>query len=295
MFETDVSRCNLAITEKKTAALFDLTPTRVVLSSPYPQYNAFSLNMRRKAEILQYPNNRTNTKTNNFTKNQKWSQLVHRYASGTRSPIGTIANCPNRMVNENITKPTWTTASNVPGPPMMLQMDPNIPLYNYNGVSQRSYSMLPNNRNSFNFFPFFTLVDPSSTILLGSIVFSRYTEPDAFFQTPILNIPIGVSLHGILPDQATLTFTLSRYVVRTVTDTIVYSTNESNFQVSLSQDMMQRVSGTTDISASIFLDTLTIPSFTISSGPNYVYNMYAYFHGISFNNTFTTQLFVVNT
>jgi hypothetical protein len=62
---------------KSQAALNNIPPIRMNLLSPYPKYERFDLDMRRKVEILKYDNNNSNTKTNNFTKNQKWSMLIN--------------------------------------------------------------------------------------------------------------------------------------------------------------------------------------------------------------------------
>jgi hypothetical protein len=59
--------------------LFTNPPVRYTPISPYekfPQYTKTQFDMRRKAEVLSYKANKTNTKTNNFTKANKWSQLV---------------------------------------------------------------------------------------------------------------------------------------------------------------------------------------------------------------------------
>jgi hypothetical protein len=87
--------------------------------SPYPNYTQGQLDMRRKAEILQYKKN--STQTTQLTKSQKFSSVVN----------GTYRVNSNKVCNENLLQPTPTTASNIPGPPMILQYDPTVPLYNY--------------------------------------------------------------------------------------------------------------------------------------------------------------------
>jgi len=94
---------------------------RYELKSPYEvgQYTQQDLNMRRKAEILLY--NNQSSKGNTLTKNQKWS-LINKRAT---TPFN------NRVCkNGNILTPS--SACDVPGPPIELYLDPNVPLYNYN-------------------------------------------------------------------------------------------------------------------------------------------------------------------
>ena len=117
--------CNL-----RSARRFNVPPPRLNLLSPYPYYTKEQLDMRRKAEILKYKAVDQNTKTNDLTKNQKWANLakgrnMSQYANYYQS-LNSEQDCPS-----DVTLPTLTTASDVPGPPMYLYYDPNVPLYNY--------------------------------------------------------------------------------------------------------------------------------------------------------------------
>jgi hypothetical protein len=99
------------------------------------------LNMRRKAEILKYESNRMPNQTNNLTKKQKWSRLVTQPNRGIPEPDpNNPDNCPTNV-------PISTTASGVPGPPMLLYEDPNIPLYNF--IVTRSYAYNVPNENAY--------------------------------------------------------------------------------------------------------------------------------------------------
>ena len=100
--------------------------------------------MRRKVEILKYSASNTNSKTNNFTKSERWKQLVSGNYQRRTIPQYDIA---NSVTNNNIIDcssndsiPLPTSSSGVPGPTVFLYKDPNVPLYNYNVV--RSYSIL---------------------------------------------------------------------------------------------------------------------------------------------------------
>jgi hypothetical protein len=102
-------------------------PPRMTLNSPYPIFTKNQLDMRRKFEILQY--NKNASQTNKKTKSQKFATVV-----SSRNNVNVRIPC-----KENLFKPTWTSASNIPGSPMILQYDPSVPIYNYQTV-QNSYS-----------------------------------------------------------------------------------------------------------------------------------------------------------
>jgi hypothetical protein len=103
-------------------------PRREIVS-PYgrpPFYSIFQLDMRRKAEILQYNGNATNTKTNNQTKAERFSQVVNGNSQYQRYLANLDVSC---QIETNKYTPSYF--SNVPPPYINLQYDPNIPLYNY--------------------------------------------------------------------------------------------------------------------------------------------------------------------
>ena len=102
-------------------------PTRMTPVSPYPIFTKIQLDMRRKFEILQY--NKNASQTNKKTKSQKFSSVV-----SSRNNVNVRVPC-----TENLFKPTWTTASNIPGSPMILHYDQTVPIYNYQTV-QNPYS-----------------------------------------------------------------------------------------------------------------------------------------------------------
>lgn len=65
--------------QRKQQMLFNIPPVRFTPISPYenfPQFTKAQFDMRRKAEVLSYNASKSNTKSNNFTKANKWAQLV---------------------------------------------------------------------------------------------------------------------------------------------------------------------------------------------------------------------------
>jgi hypothetical protein len=223
----------ILISQRNEYNYYNAPPARIETISPYPANTPSDLNMRRKAEILQYKNNSQNTKTNNLTKKQNYALLsrgiVNELSQYTISslnnpilqpyyygynpvnmagliPIGTrvsvtgygyllksfnvagkiystqiqyshygslgtiygvvnddinhpvysvlytnsttddvsgenitpiLLNTPPCDTNETVYK--WSTESDVPGSPILLHIDPSIPLYNYINNVQSSY------------------------------------------------------------------------------------------------------------------------------------------------------------
>jgi hypothetical protein len=152
--------CNL----RKRQQLFAMPSFRATPISPYPQYTEQQLNMRRKAEILQYAGNRMNTKTNNLTKTGRYAQVIsgkyqaQSYATVyketvsythdsvldlsqvviTRTPV--YYNLDPACTLDNMI-PVPTSSSDVPGPIINLFNDTNIPLYNYAGSANQNYAI----------------------------------------------------------------------------------------------------------------------------------------------------------
>ena len=86
--------------------------------------------MRRKYEILQYSANAQSTQTNNLTKKQQYSLSIRGYGPYQRYSAAALAqfdSCPIPQVP--------TTSSNIPGPSILLYKDDNVPLYNYQPVT----------------------------------------------------------------------------------------------------------------------------------------------------------------
>ena len=70
---------NYICQQRKISMLFNVPPTRYNPTNPYiqfPQFTKMQFDMRRKAEVLQYNANQSNTKTNNLTKAQKAALIL---------------------------------------------------------------------------------------------------------------------------------------------------------------------------------------------------------------------------
>jgi hypothetical protein len=176
MTTIDISLNNICNQRQQQLSNFSTPPIRYNPVSPYPTYNQKQLNMRRKAEILNYSAARTNTKTNNYTKAEKYALLVSRknqkqsfttifepsfgvvyYPNAVQGNIFEIrrnttvnvfdfnvikANTLSCAPNNNML-PTPTSSSDVPGPIEYLVKDLTVPLYNY-ATNENAYSIYPN-------------------------------------------------------------------------------------------------------------------------------------------------------
>jgi hypothetical protein len=130
------------LSQKQQSAYYNIPPPRLNIVSPYPIYTTEQLNMRRKVEILKYSGSQQNTKTNSFTKKQQFSNLVRNAGNNKKVSQYVVNQGSNLVCLSDKLKPTSTTACDVPGKPMILQYDPNVPLYNYgNYKNNRSYAV----------------------------------------------------------------------------------------------------------------------------------------------------------
>lgn len=136
-----MSSFNCAV--RKLNMQYHVPPTRfsVLDRSPYLAanggYTQDQLNMRRKAEVLKYDGSQKGNRINSQTRAQRFSQVVRGFSQNQRArDIQTACE----------TLPTLSTRSGVPGPPIVLQLDKSVPLYNY-ASNIRSYSNLPNTEN----------------------------------------------------------------------------------------------------------------------------------------------------
>lgn len=116
----------------RNSLVFNVPGTRYTPVNPYLNgYTQAQLDMRRKAEILQYnkSSNGKSSKKDKFVTAVKGSLQRRTFSSYYLKAVqdGAEQLCPS-----DILIPTLTTSSDVPGPAMYLNYDPTIPLYNYN-------------------------------------------------------------------------------------------------------------------------------------------------------------------
>jgi hypothetical protein len=183
--------------QKAKRALYNVPAARFNMVCPYPQYTAQQLDMRRKAEILKYGANKTNTKTNNFTKAQEYAMM----SNGTSSYRFSQQELKNILDGKTICNvkdiiPTPTSSSDVPGPVIQLYNDPSIPLYNY-ATNIRSYGIVNPEDNSF--FTTYTYNDLNAANETITTLFSLYLRNNITldYNTYSFETPVSLSLKGV--------------------------------------------------------------------------------------------------
>jgi len=185
MANIDLSLAVICAEIKKRKTLIFEPPSRYTPNNPYidnPQYNQNDFNMRRKAEILLYRKNSSQSNST-LTKAQQYAKLINSNASmskyndtilyqndGSGNFYQIVVKYPDRYTVSQVVVgydiydnsinidvyniipgkravpcPTKinvpTSSSNVPGPPMNLYNDTNVPLVYYNNTFQ-SYGII---------------------------------------------------------------------------------------------------------------------------------------------------------
>lgn len=147
-----------ACSQRAKRMLFSYPTNRFDIISPYTDssYTPFDLDMRRKAEILEYKGNAQASKSNNPTRKQNISNVLsgkyqkktynyNTYYESTatyRKATDLVEYTYNLVVERDASNNidadcsagiiyTPTTASGVPGPTINLYKDETVPLYNY--------------------------------------------------------------------------------------------------------------------------------------------------------------------
>lgn len=189
------------------------TPVRYEgVASPYLQNISMKgrpptqqeLDMRRKAEILQY-NKNNNSK---LTGKQKYTQIVSavRTRRGATDVSGNlfISDCPNDLYI-----PTPSSSSDVPGPVIMLYYDPAIPLYKYaDNTSINGEVIYPTQPWSYsiaNDIPIYTTINGVNTYNeMTDLLRIAIIKPNDTTIRLNMTIPVGVRVVGTANTTATL-------------------------------------------------------------------------------------------
>ena len=278
MGEPNCDTLQNALNQRRKMQLLNIPPTRFTPVSPYPQYTVFQLNMRRKAEILKYSASNSNSKTNNFTKSERWAQLISgNYQRRTipQSDIIKSATTNNRIDCPSDTSLLIpTSSSGVPGSVMNLYEDPAIPLYNYNVV--RSYSILDdNNDQKWNTNAYNDIVCTSGNETLITLLGIRqYIDKPTY--TFNIQTSVGLYVSGNVNSSGystPLTFSISNIEcniyynnTKVLSQPITFS-GLNNLTVNIQQSSIGQ------FNASIYVENITIENFTLNTLNNMVYDI----------------------
>jgi hypothetical protein len=189
---TDISLCR-ALNSRKM--VLQLTPplSRFETITPYtnPAYTQWRLDMRRKAEILQYRKNASSTRASSYTSVMRGQKII--------------------TCNEDRTKLTPTSSCDVPGAVAFLQYEPTVPLYNF-ALNVDNYGMAtPDIQNKFGYAAETDIQMTSGKETTMASVASIDLETYKFR----LNAPIGVYVSGTAPStDISGTITISNITVR---------------------------------------------------------------------------------
>jgi hypothetical protein len=269
-------------TQRQQLAFLNKPANRLELVFPPSGFTTDQLNMRRKAEILKYNANKTNTKTNNLTKAQKWallannnnSQSLSQHFLSNASP--TVPLCPY-----DISIATPTSSSDVPGPIMYLRYDASVPLYNYTD-GQNTYGII--NREDTSFWKTFSATDISfATAVDTHLMFVEFTSlvnPGNYHFAISTPVSIYVSGNGIGNPNSNLV----RFSVSSISAAIYYS-NQLVYTVPSSSilnnlqpvEFDTRYCSTNRFFVSQYVGILTINQIPLGIAPGFVYEIRATF------------------
>ena len=254
--------------------------------SPYPAFTKPALDMRRKAEILQY-----SQQSNNFTKNKKWSILTKQAAINNRR----ICLYPNQSIK------IPSTSSDVPGPPILLYNDPNVPLYMYsdgqnvdNQLNSVAYTNLKENWTIYTITD--ALVQNKTKTSLGNLVI-LYPAYSAYSFS--LKTPISLSISGI--KQPVGIFSSTAKIISTITSATlnVYYSEMEILTIPLDVTNLSSMTITFDDTPSAFqayqyIGDILAENIELNTISQYVYTFYlvlgiSYIQYDSFGNILTTE------
>lgn len=241
--------------------------------SPYPNYKQYELDMRRKAEILEYKASNKPSLQNSLTKSQKYAQLMN----GTFKP----KNCPDTIIY----KPTYY--SNVPGPVQDLYLNPDIPLYNYQVI--REYTdLFFTDDTQWKYTSYSNIkCDTTTTPLIGSLyIKDKIDDTDYTFS---LKIPINIYVSGLNNINYDIDFIRKNSDIQILSTTFNVFYNGSSLNLpgvvkrvvprynltnSYSLNINTKDSGLNTFSANIFTGYIIIDNINLYTANGYIYDFY---------------------
>jgi len=280
-----MSNCERYQRNRELGMIFNLPGTRYIPVNPYRDADGEStglsqqqLDMRRKAEILQYNKTSSNGK---ITKKQKFAGVVGRRNQYSSYYIRNIQNgtanldefCPN-----DILIPTSTRKSDVPGPEIFLKYDPTVPLYNYNS-SQFTYGIQNTNEQlQDKWFINYNTDVVDERVATMNIRPSIDTSPYTYTLTTSIalsikgyvlqNDPSGTFTIRIPQDSLNLVVKYGGQIVPNVTPTIAFSSgflhDVSGFITNASSSFVGK----------IFVGNVTFSNIVLQTPPKATYEFY---------------------
>lgn len=301
--------------QKKQAQLLNNPGNRYnnLANNPYQRgFTKFDLDMRRKAEILQYSSSRMSTQTNSLTNAQKYAQAVNGTYQRRTFSTGFI----NANISENnvlqVCPPgtiikTPSNAAGVPGPPINLYLDPAVPLYNLlNDIDTNAYGIIntESNKNLWDYTDVSNIICQPTTnrnnyAKLTSIYMYNVTEPAYTFTISFpINIYISATSKPIQPIPVNKNISGTFYILD-ISFAVFYSLQGVTLQVdplitfdtsynSLNPIQLDISANTQGYSANIYAGKVTLSNINLYAQIGYIYDI-----GVS--NTFSISSASYNT
>ena len=278
-----MSNCEATRQNKRNGLIFNTPGIRYTPVNPYALgFTQQQLDMRRKAEILQY----NKTSNGKQTKKQSWVTLVRgvtqrkQYSSYYIKQLNDGSLDPEEICPNDKFIPTSSKNAGVPGPAITLYYDPTVPLYNYNsmqiayGTQNRDEQLQSKWLTSYetdvtdnNTQKIFTLnIRPSIdepvyiysfTTSVGLFISGNTTQPDGAFtmSIPTSNLSLIVTYGG-------------RNVTLPYAPTITYS---PNFVQSISGDIANNPA---TFAGRVYMGELTFSNIWLNTAANMTYDIY---------------------
>lgn len=245
------------------------------LSNPYvePGITQYQLDMRRKAEILQYKKHAIST--NRMTARGRYATVLNEIANDI---------CPG-----DLALPTLSSSSDVPGPITTLKYDEKIPLYNL-ASNADNYANLTENPDKNAIFTLYAeknvlfqtfydsnnnRLNPGATVTFASMTIDNPTESNTMFN---LSIPIGIYVSVDVSRNVVYNAT---YRIRSPEFGVYYNgskvpTTESQSFTSIITTVFSNFGTTVDpeittLSGVKYVGNLTISNLTLPTQAGYVY------------------------
>ena len=177
------------------------------------------LQMRRKAEVLQYKNNSTTSSTGTLSKKQQYVNL----AKGTNKAKKSIS---SRICNDNTYLCAPSTSSDVPGPTIILCYDPSVNLIQPTTIpANKRKSQFPRDPldRQYNAFPNTNTI---LTTVLQPIANFVMVVPESNYMNFSFTIPLAISMSVpilTVSSNPTVTFTPQFQFAIYYGDTLVYT------------------------------------------------------------------------
>ena len=249
--------------------------TRYTVVSPYTYdasgrliYTPKELDMRRKAEILKHQNT-----SNNYSGKRKWAYLA--------SSTNTTRACPT------IYKLTPNTSSDVPGKPMMLSNNPNVPLYNYKPLDTLRFAEIPydNYKRLYDIFPITNInaANGATAIITDIVILNPDNNSFAFGFT----IPVSITYSATFREVSSFAINYAQLFIQSARLDVFYSDSLVaevdalyNEQPLISKDLIISAANITldvqkssagPINLEQYLGTIYIPAVNLQTVTQYVY------------------------